>query len=71
MNDKPVILVLCTGNSARSQMAEAFLRKYKGDRTANSLFTIGDHAFDRHLPWLEQLLDFREEGGQISLRTAE
>jgi len=45
--------------------------KHKGDGTANGLFSIRDHASDRHLKLCQLSFDFLEESRQVSLRTTE
>lgn len=43
----------------------------EGNRAADGVFSIRDHAFDRDLKLFKLLFDFGEQGGQIALGTTE
>ena len=64
--DKPRVLFLCTGNSARSQMAEAFLRTYSGEHF--DIYSAGLEPKGYILP--EVLAVMRERGIDLSGQTS-
>ena len=59
---KTAILVLCTGNSARSQMAEAILRRQVGDRF--DVLSAGTEPADRVHPLAVEVM--AEQGYDLS-----
>lgn len=62
MKNEPNILVLCTGNSCRSQIAEGYLRHYAGDRF--SIHSAGTKPAERVHPLA--IVVMAEDGIDIS-----
>jgi len=60
------ILVMCTGNSFRSHMAEAFIRKFAGNKV--NVYSAGVKASGKVYPWAIKLM--AEEGIDISKHTS-
>ncbi len=60
--NKPKILFLCTGNSARSQLAEGLLRAMAGEQF--EIFSAGTEPKGRILPEVQEVM--REAGIDIS-----
>lgn len=51
---KKQVMVMCTGNSFRSQIAEAYLRKFGNDRI--EVFSAGVKANGKVYPWAIKLM---------------
>ena len=62
MEARPNILILCTGNSCRSQMAEGFLRQMAGDRF--DVFSAGTDPAEHVHPLAVEVM--AEKGIDIS-----
>ncbi|TGM06226.1 arsenate reductase ArsC [Leptospira barantonii] len=63
--NKPKILVLCTGNSCRSQIAEGWLRNYAGDNAEIYSAGIETHGVNPHA-----IATMKEVGIDISGHTS-
>ena len=61
---KTKLIVLCTGNSARSQMAEAFAKKYGKDKFVVS--SAGNRPAEKLNPVVVEAM--REVGSDISMK---
>lgn len=61
------ILVMCTGNSFRSHMGEAFIRHFAGDRV--HVYSAGVKPSGKIYPWAIRLM--AEEGIDISNQTSD
>jgi arsenate reductase len=62
MDHKPNVLILCTGNSCRSQIAEGYLRQFAGNRF--NVCSAGTFPKDHVHPLAVQVMD--EDGVDIS-----
>lgn len=62
MTSRPGVIVLCTGNSCRSQMAAAFLRHHAGDRLA--VYSAGTEPAERIHPLTVRVMS--EKGIDLS-----